>query len=214
MKVERALGQAKKEESEGKQLLGPVGRWWNLQVWVRLFFSSRNWIISSFCVIQFHCFMSSSFSFKRWSIRSSVSLPDLPARSPLCSFGVVFSCRWVIWRRRGKGSVEGRLWGGLGTFVGGGKGVLALAEEEAKGLLSEVFTFCLILLILPDCSFTILWLSLAFVTDPFFLSFPGTPFVKEGQWTERRGTETRDRGTTKITISCGRIRGRGFVQAL
>ena len=95
--------------------------------------------------------------------------------------------------------------------MGGGGRVLALAEEEAKGLLSEVFPFCLILISFPDCSFTVLWLSLAFVTEPLFLSFPGTAITKEGQCTERRGTATGDRRTTKITISCGRIGGTGFV---
>ena len=51
------------------------------------------------------------------------------------------------------------------------------------------------------------------MTDPLFLSFPGTAFVKEGQCNQRRGTETGDRGTAKPTIGCGRIRGRGFVHA-
>ena len=42
--------------------------------------------------------------------------------------------------------------------IGGGGGT---------GVVESGISLCLVLLCFPDCSFTVLWLSLAFVTDPF-----------------------------------------------
>ena len=75
------------------------------------------------------------------------------------------------------------------------KGIPALAEEEVQGLLSQVFLFagyCLAFLTVP---FIVLWLSLAFVTDPFLL-FQGLHLLwhasllrEEAQWLEAEGLQ-------------------------
>ena len=66
--------------------------------------------------------------------------------------------------------------GGRGAGIGGEGGT----RDAESGI-----SLCLVLLSLSDCSFTVFWLSLAFVTDPFF-SFPGAAFT-EMSWLVKGG---------------------------
>ena len=75
-----------------------------------------------------------------------------------------------------------------------------MAEEEAQGLLHEVFLFYLVLLSLFTYFFSmVLYLSLTFVIDLMsLLLFSGSQFVNEGKPFEGGGSVTRNRGATKI----------------
>ena len=56
----------------------------------------------------------------------------------------------------------------MGRLLDGGRGYQPWLEDEAQGLLSQVFPFVWYCLIF-DCSLAVLWLSLTFVTDPSLL---------------------------------------------
>ena len=55
-----------------------------------------------------------------------------------------------------------------------------MAEDEAQGLINQVFLFAFLLLDLSDYSLTVLWLTLTFLTD-LSLLFSWPALVASGQ---------------------------------
>ena len=79
-------------------------------------------------------------------------------------------------------------------------GFLALADKtkprHSTGVVVAGISLYLVWLSLSNHSFTVLWLSMAFVTDPFFL-FPGVGFVEMGQLAMGGSTTIGDRGAAE-----------------
>ena len=55
----------------------------------------------------------------------------------------------------------------IGPIHGLKQGGASFRRRRGEGVIESGISLCLVLLSLSDCSFTVLWLSMAFVTDPF-----------------------------------------------
>ena len=98
----------------------------------------------------------------------------------------------LSWRRsmRWMWLAFGWRWGDAGIGRGGSTGVVA----------SDI-SLCLVLLGLSNYSFTDLWLSLAFVTDPFFLFFQGLGLLRWASWLGEEAQWLEVEGLQKIELA-------------
>ena len=84
----------------------------------------------------------------------------------------------------------------------------ALAEEEAWGLLSQVF-LCFILLSFSDFSFVVLGLSLAFVTDSFSL-FQGLHLLWQASVLREEAQQLEVEGLQKVELAVAGLEAEGL----
>ena len=186
-----------------------VERQWGLQVQIiPLSFSLELNYLSNPTVSLLYEF---PFSFQKLIHQIKTSAYHIFQPDPLCSFGIVSSTDESSESEEAKATTQEEYevdW--TCSWIKAG-GMLAFAEKEAQGLLSQVF-LCLVLLSLSDCSSCCSMAKPGLCDRPLF-SFPGATFTAASQFVERGGPAVGGGGITQSRTDCGRIRGRGFIQA-
>ena len=78
-------------------------------------------------------------------------------------------------------------------------GGASIGREGNTRVVVSGISLCLVLLSLSNYSFTVLWLFLAFVTDPLFSFFPGVGFVEMGQCYGKKCSSWKWRGCRRLS---------------
>ena len=170
MEVEKTVGQAKVEEEpeEGSDHWAKPGGSEAFKFTLDFPFPFRNHIISAFFVCH-----TVSLLYEFPFLSNADPLDQTPAcqifqPDPLCSFGVVSSADESSEGDEARVTMKEEYvvdWAWSLVEVGGASS----GRGGGTGVVESGISLCLVLLSLSGCSLTVLWLCLAFVTDPFSL---------------------------------------------
>ena len=166
VKLEEMVGKGKAEEElEGEVIDGPSGEVVEpLSLGKALSLSLELNYLSNHTVSMLHWF---PFFFQKLIYQIKTSAYQIFQPDPPCLFGIVSSADESSKSEKSKVTREEKYevdWAHLWIEETGGA---SLMEEEMQQLLSQVFLFTWYCLDSLTVLFIVLWLSLAFVTDPF-----------------------------------------------